>query len=446
MNIKNTKEREETLLEVYKQLQEIRYKTHEKKVNKIFNNTIKSKFKIETKNKKQGISLAIILLGVIFIITLTISTNSIFATNSNTQLEKVQIENNNEEIQIEDIIMDNMKTIQIKEMVTENRSIEFKTTYKENENLPKDEQVILQEGIVGNKIVTVLRTYEKVEGRKTLKEENILNTTVTQKPEEQIIEVGTSELLGKFKVHIGDTMYTIADVPLKDSIRANANTICIIGKYVDVKILGVQGEYIRLQYLDNVGYVDSNFLVSQYTNPEYVEKCRIQKILSNVNFEMDVNKPSGLTLEDFKKVLSNNPRDVNKIFENNAEIFYNLEEKYNINGLLIAAMGIHESAWGTSKIANDKQNLFGYGAYDHDAYNSAFIFTEYQEGIETVARALAKNYLNTAGTIIYGGETATGKYYNGTTISSINIRYATDENWANAVYNIMEGLYERLQQ
>ena len=30
-------------------------------------------------------------------------------------------------------------------------------------------------------------------------------------------------------------------------------------------------------------------------------------------------------------------------------------------------------------------------------------------------------------------------------ISSINTRYATDENWGNAVYNIMEGLYEKLQ-
>ena len=38
-----------------------------------------------------------------------------------------------------------------------------------------------------------------------------------------------------------------------------------------------------------------------------------------------------------------------------------------------------------------------------------------------------------------------GKYYSGKTISAINIRYATDDNWGNAVYNIMEGLYEKLQ-
>lgn len=398
------------------------------------------------KIKRQGVSLVLVLLGIIFVVTLTIGANNIFASNSETKDQKVQIENNSEKIEIEDIIMDNMKTQEVKELVTENRKIEFKTTYQENENLPKDEQVIKQAGTYGNKIVTVVKTYEKVEGRQTFKEENILNTTVTQNPVEQIIEVGTSEILGRFKVHLGDTMYVAADIVLKDAPSQNANIICAIGKYLDVKIIAVEGNYIRVQYLDNIGYVDSNMLVSEYTNPEYVEKCRIQKTLGGVYFEMDVNRPSGLSIEEFKKILSNNPKDVNKIFENNAEVFYYIEQKYNINGLLVAAMGIHESAWGTSKISKDKQNLFGYGAYDHDAYNSAFIFNGYQEGIETVARALAKNYLNPAGTIIYGGETATGQYYNGTTIKSINIRYATDENWANAVFNIMEGLYGKLQQ
>ena len=39
--------------------------------------------------------------------------------------------------------------------------------------------------------------------------------------------------------------------------------------------------------------------------------------MNKLSYEINVNEPSGLTLEDFKKVLSNNPRDVNKIFEDN---------------------------------------------------------------------------------------------------------------------------------
>ena len=42
-------------------------------------------------------------------------------------------------------------------------------------------------------------------------------------------------------------------------------------------------------------------------------------------------------------------------------------------------------------------------------------------------------------------ELATGKYYNGSNVSGVNVRYATDTNWANAVYTIMENLYKKLE-
>ena len=37
-----------------------------------------------------------------------------------------------------------------------------------------------------------------------------------------------------------------------------------------------------------------------------------------------------------------------------------------------------------------------------------------------------------------------GTYYNGPTLSGINIKYATDKNWANGVYNHMKYLYNKL--
>ncbi len=47
-----------------------------------------------------------------------------------------------------------------------------------------------------------------------------------------------------------------------------------------------------------------------------------------------------------------------RFFEQNADYFYYVEKQYNINGVFVAAIGIHESNWGTSKIAKDKKNLF----------------------------------------------------------------------------------------
>ena len=88
--------------------------------------------------------------------------------------------------------------------------------------------------------------------------------------------------------------------------------------------------------------------------------------------------------------------------------------------------------------------MFGYGAYDSNPYNGAYQFSNYSESIDLISRVFVKYYINPKGTSIYGGETASGKYYNGATLSGINQRYATDKNWANGVYKNMQYLYNKL--
>ncbi len=160
--------------------------------------------------------------------------------------------------------------------------------------------------------------------------------------------------------------------------------------------------------------------------------------------DISLNKPSGFSLEQFKKALTDS-KDKNKVFENNAEYFYYIEEEYSINGIFVAAIGIHESGWGTSKIARTKYNLFGYGAYDSNPYNGAYSFESYSESIDLIARVLVKYYINPSGTKIYDGQVASGKYYSGNTISAVNKKYATDTNWANSIYKYMNYLYEKIK-
>ena len=77
-------------------------------------------------------------------------------------------------------------------------------------------------------------------------------------------------------------------------------------------------------------------LTSSYTTPNVVEKNRIQRILLKVNIDMELNKSSGITLNDYKKIFTNLPEDTTNIFEDNYQVFYNAEKKYNINGNLCA--------------------------------------------------------------------------------------------------------------
>ena len=382
-----------------------------------------------------------VIIGILIITlcSMTINSNASFAKTE----EKVAInefEENQEPIDLMKIVSQNISELEEKEFTTQVKTIDFETEYIENSQLPKDEHKIIQAGMNGIKEITYIRSYEN----SNLKDEKTINENIKVAPVTEKIEVGTSEFLAKHRAHIGDTLYTNSDTNLMKEASENSSQICIVYQYIDLKILQTSENWSKIRVDGIEGYVKNDNLTSETITPGIAEKARKKRILLTLDFNMKLNKPSGLTKQDFKNVLSNNSRDTKKIFENNAEYFYEMEQKYNINGIFLASIGIHESAWGTSTIANDKKNLFGYGAYDWSPYQSSYDFDDYKIGIDTVAKALAKYYLNEAGTKVTDTEIATGAFYNEPTVSGVNKRYASDTEWANKVYNVMKTLYEKL--
>lgn len=55
------------------------------------------------------------------------------------------------------------------------------------------------------------------------------------------------------------------------------------------------------------------------------------------------------------------------------------EELHGTNALYLLAHAIHESNWGKSKIARDKNNLFGIGANDGNPYQDAWTYENYEK-------------------------------------------------------------------
>lgn len=208
------------------------------------------------------------------------------------------------------------------------------------------------------------------------------------------------------------------------------------------RVYDENGELIKEEQVSAVVVKSSINKIIQIGTKKYV-KPETKKTDNTLDFNIALNKPSGYSLEQFTKALTDD-KDKNNIFQDNAKYFYYIEEQYNINGLFVAAVGIHESAWGTSKIARNKYNLFGYGAYDSNPYNGAYSFENYAESIDLIARVFVKYYLNPAGTSIYDGQKAKGSYYSGNTLTSVNKRYASDKNWANGVYKYMQYLYNKI--
>ena len=381
-------------------------------------------------NGKVIISVSILWIFLLAIVVTSIVAffkNSIFATDTIKEETRVSIEPNENQVDILALMVEN--NYSNKKLVNEERDIEFETIKEYDDQIPKGEEIIKEKGKVGKKQVTALQQYNN----DMFIKEDIIETIITKEPSKEVIHIGTSEFLAKYKVHIGEDMYLKEKSELKSEAKDDSENVTTINRYLKFEILEVSEKWTRVKYKDYEGYLPNDKLTSDSIMPIIKEKNRIATLQDSLDPSIDLSMPSGLTLTDFKTVLEDNISDKNNIFADNAEVFYNAEQKYRINGIFLAAIGIHESAWGTSYLAKEKNNLFGYKAYDRDPINSAQDFESYEDCINTVAEAVSKNYLK-----------STGSYYYGTTVEAVNTKYASDENWHKKVYSYMEYLYERL--
>lgn len=410
---------------------------------------------MKTKENKIKITLKLIIyasfiffaiLYLIMFCNMYIPINKSYAKEVDSKLEEAETVKISyaKEINIEEIIKENTDNENIEQITTKEEILEYITQYRTNKEIPQGISYVVQEGREGKQKITIKTTYDK-EGN-IISEEQV-GTTIIKASANKIVEIGGANYTSNYKAKVGDKVYVTSDMlALWSDPSEESRKITTLKEKDEIKILEINQSWYKISYKNANGWVKSE--CTNYQNPNIKEEQNQtqkdkQQLISELSINMKLNKPSGLSLEQFKKVLTDK-KDVNNIFINNAEYFYYIEKQYNINGIFVAAVGIHESAWGTSKIALQKNNLFGYGAYDSNPYNGAYNFNNYSESIDLLARVFVKYYLNPAGTNIYGGEKSVGTYYNGETLQGVNTKYATDKNWANAVYSHMKYLYEKL--
>ncbi len=383
--------------------------------------------------------------------------------------------NNNEEngISAKDVLFSNANFVNIDDIINQNISeskseglrqedviLEYLTEYVQTDTLAKGEAYVVQEGMKGTQRITYKEIYEN---GKLVGEEQI--SAIVLKPAfNKVVKIGTGSNKKLAQAKVGDIVSVTSD-ELTVYIEPNeeSDKMTKLKRDDSLKILKINGDWFYISFQNIQGWVKKESTKYQYVGPEVINKTQQSNKSSNsssnlgtsgnnvngtakiksLSFDMKLNEPSGLSLEQFQKILKDS-KDVNNIFSQNAQYFYYIEKQYNINGVFVAAIGIHESAWGTSKIALSKKNLFGYGAYDSNPYNGAYIFSDYSESIDLLARVLVKYYLNPKGTSIYSGEKAVGTYYSSPNLTGVNRKYATDKNWANAVYKHMKYLYDKI--
>ena len=407
------------------------------------------KVKITTKNFICFLAFIMFMLYSFLLYNLYFS-RKVYAVEETTsqKIEKIKI-SQAKELNLDDIISQNTNDGKTEEYEVKEEVLEYITKYRTNADLPKGVVQVIQEGRQGIQEVVIKKTYKNEE----FIDEEQVSQKVIKASINKIVEIGDGAKTSNYIAKVGDILYVTSDrLSVLVEPDEHSQKIATLSKNDELELKEIKDSWYRIESGTVRGYVKAE--CTTYINPNATEEVKItndnsintksaSEAKSTLSFHMALNQPSGLSLEQFKKVLIDD-KDKNNIFANHAEYFYYIEKQYQVNGIFVAAVAIHESAWGTSKIALEKKNLFGYGAYDSSPYNSAYKFSNYSESIDLLARVFIKYYLNPKGTSIYGGEVAIGTYYNGPTLTGVNIKYATDKNWANCVYQYMQYLYNKL--
>lgn len=138
--------------------------------------------------------------------------------------------------------------------------------------------------------------------------------------------------------------------------------------------------------------------------------------------------------DNLREVSNLSKKQISEILEGTdlqvlADSYYDMERKYNVNAFFLMALNIEESGYGTSTLAQEKNNLGGVRARDGQWQS----FDDWEHSLEYIASLVDEMYLN-----------ENGPYYNGLSIYAVNVKYCTGDKWANNLNTIAYELMEKV--
>lgn len=147
---------------------------------------------------------------------------------------------------------------------------------------------------------------------------------------------------------------------------------------------------------------------------------------------LPLRSKTNISAPQFEAFLKNTSFYNQSKLKNEAQNFIDSQDLYGCNALLVYALACHESLYGTSNFAIDRNNLFGWNAFDSDP-NQASHF-------ESISQSIKEQMgINLRGFI----DVTDGRFFNsslGNKGSGMNVKYASDPYWgvkiAAIAYNI----------
>ncbi len=173
----------------------------------------------------------------------------------------------------------------------------------------------------------------------------------------------------------------------------------------------------------NYFYSSIETMLNDYRNGKYTSSVNANNPHYAYYLYLSSHSVTGYTASDFDNIIASKgyTASTSKMY-GAGKYFKEAEATYGQNALMMFGTASNESAYGTSRIAMDKNNLFGYGAADSCAYDCAVSYNSVRDSIMDYAQKTGSSY-----------SLATGKYYYGShygnKASGRNVKYATDPYW-----------------
>ncbi len=100
-----------------------------------------------------------------------------------------------------------------------------------------------------------------------------------------------------------------------------------------------------------------------------------------------------MTIDEMNKWISDRAPE-NSTFIGKGKEFLEVSKEVDLDPRYLVAHAALESSWGTSKIAIEKNNYYGIGAYNKSPYESAKTFPSSKSGIMEGAKWIKANYID----------------------------------------------------
>lgn len=215
----------------------------------------------------------------------------------------------------------------------------------------------------------------------------------------------------------GDLVYTYCYYETLTSI--------IAGKAPDFFQAGV-----KYYSLDGIYfYTNRTTMLSNYSADNFSGAMNVNNPFYNYYQYLPFRSKTNLNATDFKRYLSSriSGSSLSSSVMNNDSVineFFNSQNNLGVNAALEYSMAMLESGYGTSQIAREKYNLFGWGAVDSGPYAGAFKFSSVEQGVNYhFKNAVSSGYLDVVSDFRYYGGSV-GNKNNG-----LNVKYASDPYW-----------------